>query len=36
MAFETSYDLFAGVPISRPDGFNTPSVTWGMSLNWQQ
>lgn len=36
MAFETSYDLFAGVPISRPDGFKTPSVTWGMSLNWQQ
>ncbi|MCT4716625.1 ShlB/FhaC/HecB family hemolysin secretion/activation protein [Enterobacteriaceae bacterium H18W14] len=27
------YDLFAGVPFSRPDGFKTSPVTFGFSLN---
>ncbi|RLM21422.1 ShlB/FhaC/HecB family hemolysin secretion/activation protein [Brenneria alni] len=30
----TSYDLFAGVPFSKPDGFKTDSVTLGFNLNW--
>ncbi|MGV3345989.1 ShlB/FhaC/HecB family hemolysin secretion/activation protein [Enterobacteriaceae bacterium LUAb1] len=33
-AFKTRYDLFAGVPLSRPDGFRTSPVTLGFSLNW--
>lgn len=32
--FNTGYDLFAGVPFSRPDGFKTSPYTLGFSLNW--
>ncbi|HFT5240143.1 TPA: ShlB/FhaC/HecB family hemolysin secretion/activation protein [Yersinia enterocolitica] len=31
----THYDLFAGKPLSKPEGFKTDSVTMGFSLNWQ-
>ncbi|MCK8539428.1 ShlB/FhaC/HecB family hemolysin secretion/activation protein [Yersinia ruckeri] len=31
----TRYDLFAGKPLSQPDGFNVDSVTVGFNLNWQ-
>ncbi|TDB57123.1 ShlB/FhaC/HecB family hemolysin secretion/activation protein [Photorhabdus khanii] len=30
-----SYDLFAGIPLSKPDGFKTSPVTTGFSLYWQ-
>lgn len=30
-----SYDAFAGIPISKPDGFTTDPVTLGFNLNWQ-
>jgi hemolysin activation/secretion protein len=30
-----SYDTFAGIPLSRPDGFTTDPVTLGFNLNWQ-
>lgn len=33
-AFNTGYDLFAGTPFSKPDGFNTSSATLGFNLNW--
>ncbi|WP_152562783.1 MULTISPECIES: ShlB/FhaC/HecB family hemolysin secretion/activation protein [unclassified Serratia (in: enterobacteria)] len=33
-AFKTRYDLFAGVPLSKPDGFKTNPVTLGFTLNW--
>ncbi len=33
--FHTQYDLFAGKPLSKPDGFKTDSVTVGFNLNWQ-
>ena len=33
-AFNTAYDFFAGTPFSKPDGFNTSSVTLGLNLNW--
>ncbi|MGK9173055.1 ShlB/FhaC/HecB family hemolysin secretion/activation protein [Yokenella regensburgei] len=33
-AFNTAYDLFAGTPFSKPDGFQTSSVTLGFNLNW--
>jgi hemolysin activation/secretion protein len=33
-AFGVGYDVFAGVPFSRPDGFQTSPVTMGISLNW--
>ncbi|CFR02085.1 putative hemolysin activator protein [Yersinia frederiksenii] len=33
--FHTQYDLFAGKPLSKPDGFKTDSVTLGFNLNWQ-
>lgn len=33
--FNTSYDVFAGIPTSKPDGFQTDSVTLGFNLNWQ-
>lgn len=29
-----SYDFFAGIPLSKPDGFKTDPVTFGFSLNW--
>ncbi|WP_159567768.1 ShlB/FhaC/HecB family hemolysin secretion/activation protein [Budvicia diplopodorum] len=31
----TSYDVFAGIPTSKPDGFQTDPVTLGFNLNWQ-
>lgn len=33
-ALKTRYDLFAGVPLSRPDGFKTSPLTLGFTLNW--
>ena len=33
-AFNTGYDLFAGTPFSKPDGFHTSSLTLGFNLNW--
>lgn len=33
-AFNTGYDLFAGRPFSKPDGFRTSSATLGFNLNW--
>jgi len=30
-----SYDLFAGVPLAKPDGFHTSGVTGGFSVNLQ-
>lgn len=33
-AFSVGYDLFAGVPFSKPEGFQTSPATFGMSLNW--
>ncbi|MDH6631617.1 UNVERIFIED_ORG: hemolysin activation/secretion protein [Lelliottia amnigena] len=33
-AFNTGYDLFAGTPFSKPDGFHTNSLTLGFNLNW--
>ena len=29
-----SYDLFSGIPLSKPPGFKTDPVTFGFSLNW--
>ncbi|MTD27497.1 ShlB/FhaC/HecB family hemolysin secretion/activation protein [Erwinia sorbitola] len=34
-AFNTGYDLFAGVPFSKPDGFRTSPVSLGFNLSWQ-
>lgn len=31
----TRYDLFAGKPLSEPDGFQSDAVTVGFNLNWQ-
>ena len=33
--FNTSYDVFAGIPTSKPNGFQTDPVTLGFNLNWQ-
>ncbi|HED3856029.1 TPA: ShlB/FhaC/HecB family hemolysin secretion/activation protein, partial [Enterobacter soli] len=33
-AFNTGYDLFAGTPFSKPDGFTTSNLTLGFNLNW--
>lgn len=33
-AFGVGYDFFAGVPFSKPDGFETSPVTLGMNLSW--
>lgn len=30
-----SYDLFAGIPLSKPSGFRTDPLTTGFSLTWQ-
>ncbi|RNM02342.1 ShlB/FhaC/HecB family hemolysin secretion/activation protein [Dickeya undicola] len=30
-----NYDVFAGIPLSKPDGFKTSPVTLGFTLNWQ-
>lgn len=30
-----SYDMFAGIPFSKPGGFTTDPVTVGFNLNWQ-
>ncbi|MFC3627490.1 ShlB/FhaC/HecB family hemolysin secretion/activation protein [Vogesella amnigena] len=29
-----SYDLFAGVPVKKPDGFHTSGVTTGFQASW--
>ena len=29
-----SYDVFAGQPISKPDGFRSPGTTAGFNLSW--
>ncbi|WP_421507204.1 ShlB/FhaC/HecB family hemolysin secretion/activation protein [Erwinia rhapontici] len=31
----TGYDLFAGVPFSKPDGFSTSPVSLGFNLSWE-
>lgn len=31
---KTRYDLFAGIPLSKPDGFKTSPVVLGFNLNW--
>lgn len=33
-AFKVGYDLFAGVPFSKPEGFSTSPVTLGFNLSW--
>ncbi|WJY13400.1 ShlB/FhaC/HecB family hemolysin secretion/activation protein [Pectobacteriaceae bacterium CE90] len=33
--FSVGYDFFAGIPLSKPDGFKTSPVTLGFTLNWQ-
>ncbi|WP_243078111.1 ShlB/FhaC/HecB family hemolysin secretion/activation protein [Pantoea sp. MQR6] len=33
-ALRTSYDLFAGIPLSKPAGYQTSSLTLGFNLNW--
>ncbi len=30
----TRYDLFAGKPLSKPNGFKTDSLAVGFNLNW--
>ena len=30
----TSYDVFVGQPIDKPEGFRTAGTTAGFSLNW--
>jgi len=31
----TNYDVFAGIPLSKPQGFTTDPVTFGFNINWQ-
>ncbi len=33
-ALRTGYDLFAGIPLSKPDGYHASPVTFGFNLNW--
>ncbi len=33
-ALNTGYDMFAGTPFSKPDGFDTSDLTLGFNLNW--
>ncbi len=33
-AFNTNYDFFAGIPLSKPDGYRTSPVTLGFNLSW--
>lgn len=33
-AFKMSYDLFAGVPLSKPERFSTSPMTLGFNFNW--
>ncbi|MBP1132000.1 hemolysin activation/secretion protein [Serratia sp. PL17] len=33
-AFKVGYDLFAGVPFSKPERFSTSPVTLGFNLSW--
>ncbi|WP_345829732.1 ShlB/FhaC/HecB family hemolysin secretion/activation protein [Erwinia sp. HDF1-3R] len=33
--WNTGFDLFAGVPLARPDGFHTDSLMLGFSLQWR-
>ena len=30
-----SYDVFTGIPLSKPDGLGTDTLTFGFNLNWQ-
>ncbi len=32
--WNTGYDLFAGIPLSKPAGYHTSGVTFGFNLNW--
>ncbi|WP_422490421.1 ShlB/FhaC/HecB family hemolysin secretion/activation protein [Endozoicomonas sp. ALE010] len=32
--FGIAYDTFAGMPLDKPDGFETPGMTLGFNLNW--
>jgi len=32
---QVSYDLFAGLPLVKPEGFHTAPLTLGFSLQWQ-
>lgn len=32
--WQVGYDLFAGVPLSKPAGFRTDPATFGFNLNW--
>lgn len=34
MLKSVSYDVFAGAPLKKPDGFRTDDYTTGFSLNW--
>lgn len=34
LAANLSYDLFAGEPLSKPDGFKSDPATFGFSVNW--
>nr|WP_313688330.1 ShlB/FhaC/HecB family hemolysin secretion/activation protein [Pantoea sp.] len=34
-ALHASYDVFSGIPLSKPQGFKTDPVTFGFSLSWQ-
>ncbi|WP_380184726.1 ShlB/FhaC/HecB family hemolysin secretion/activation protein [Kalamiella sp. sgz302252] len=34
-AWRFSYDLFAAMPFSKPDGFRTDPVSLGFTVNWQ-
>ena len=33
-ALRVNYDLFAGTPLSKPDGFSSSHATFGFNLNW--
>ncbi|MCZ3384952.1 ShlB/FhaC/HecB family hemolysin secretion/activation protein [Kosakonia sp. SOY2] len=35
LLFGVSYDAFAGIPLSKPQGFTPDPVTFGFNLNWQ-
>ncbi|WP_255557155.1 ShlB/FhaC/HecB family hemolysin secretion/activation protein [Sodalis sp. dw_96] len=34
-AFGLSYDVFTGIPLSKPDGLGTDGLAFGFNLNWQ-
>jgi hemolysin activation/secretion protein len=33
--FSTHYDIFAGTPISKPEGYHTDALNLGFSLQWR-